>query len=334
MGLIEEGLTAFFRALLGGVYSEIKRGYNQRYGHSVKEFKTLEDFSTAFQEDDLAGVNDVIIRKACLSNFAPLYLGYSNTQNEELRLEAKKAKDLYDSLRKDAGIKDNSLFVEAANGETELSQSFRNYATNKKMLFMSLSLARFKPLTENICYAALFKSGKKIEQLTSPITGNPHLEPCIPVFYDLGSFQEIASLSHIDVEISARLMPLPYYWESILRQRGIRAAHNSYCLFLSSRNKDHYAEVIEATTKMILDSWIVFQIPKLRLELPFFFRLEPENLQSRKQMAIEFQGIYNQLKSKNRVRILFYGDYIEPPIKKIQPIFSKERIDQLLHYYD
>lgn len=328
-------LITFFKETLGGAFADIKkdikRKYRQKYGYQIAEFNSFHDFYASFQNADMPGVRDVLIKKACLSNFAPLCLRYDDIDelNYRTKKAASEAKILYDSLLVDEGITDNSLFIKVANGKARLSEKFLDYTNNKKMGFMNLSLARFKPLTENICYAALFESGPMIRQYTSPISGAPHIEPCMPVFYDANRFQELTSMSHIDVEISAKLMPLPYDWEKILRSREVQIPSSAYCLVISPNNDNYYAEITEATTRMNIDQWIVFQLPKLKLDLPFFFRTEPDNLESRKRMASEFAEIYVKLSAKNKVNVLFYSDYVEPPFRIKNPIFNDCIIEKL-----
>jgi hypothetical protein len=79
-----------------------------------------------------------------------------------------------------------------------------------------------------------------------------------------------------------------------------------------------------------LDSWVVFSIPKLKLELPYFYRFDPNNSVSIRNMEKAFQKTYDQLCSYENVDILFYGDYVRPPIKEVTPIYSMKEIQTLI----
>jgi hypothetical protein len=238
--LLEEGLKGFFSGVLGkairAIKSSLSNRWERKYGSlEVFEFENFRELRTALSNLEIEGIADVRIKNACLSNFAPLYLFYSKyigRLNEQLEEEAQRARTLYESLKKREGIKDNSLFMKAVKGEAKIDAAFRKYAVDKKRTFMNLSLARFEPLTENICYSAVFESETKLHQYTSPITQDVHLEPCIPLFYEISSPRGVEKQTYIDVEIHAKIMPLPSIWSSLLEERGIRILGRPYCLFV------------------------------------------------------------------------------------------------------
>lgn len=332
-----DGLKWFFSELLGGalreIGSELKTKIERRTGtRQLFEYSDFKDMLGAFSKNEIEGTADVKIKKACLSNFAPLYLcfpGNISKLNERVQDEAEKARALYDSLKKRNRINDDSLFIKAVQGEARIDKRFREYVEGKKFKFLGLSLARFGPLTENICYSAVFESGKELKQYTAPLKKDANLEPYVPLFYDTTSPRVVERLPYIDVEIYGKVMRLPFQWEDLLRKRGIQIADRPYCMYVPS-NKPYHIDIVGLQTFMSFDSWIVFSVPKLKLELPWYCRFDPNNEQSRQIVSETFTEIYNDLNSKQHTDVLFYSDYLQPFVSNVLPTFNGESIKKLL----
>jgi hypothetical protein len=337
MSIISEGLRWFFKELLGDSLHELslalKHKWEQKTGvREVFKFRDFNDLTKALASNEIEGVADIQIKSVCLSNFAPLYLCYPDTfenLNARIRQEVGQAKALYDSLKKRHKIEGDSLFLKAAKGEIKIDSLFREYVKGKKLRFLNLSLARFEPLTENICYSALFEAGKELKQHTAPLKADTHLEPYVPLFYDTTFPRGIERLSYVDVEIYGKIMPLPFHWENLLRNRGVQVVDHPYCIYLPNY-EPYYVDIRGLQTSMSLDSWIVFSLPKLKLELPWYCRFEPTSEQSRRTVSKTFTDIYNELLSTQSVKVLFYSDYVQPFVNNVLPVFNDRKIKNLL----
>jgi hypothetical protein len=296
------------------------------------EYSNFQDMSKAFSKSEIEGTADVKIKNVCLSNFAPLYLCYPenvNKLNKRIQNEADQAKALYESLKKENRVNDDSLFIKAVHGEARIDKRFREYVEGKKFKFLGLSLARFEPLTENIRYSAMFESGKEIKQHTAPLERNAHLEPYVPLFYDTTSPREVGGLPYSDVEVYGKVMRLPFQWEELLCKRGVQIAGSPYCVSVPC-TKPYHIDILGLQTVMSLDSWIVFSVPKLKLELPWYCRFDPNDEQSRKIVSKTFTNIYKDLSSKHDTDVIFYSDYEQPFVRNISPTFNNASIKRLL----
>jgi len=338
VNFIDEGLKWFFRTFLGQTLDEIgsvlKYKWECKTGiRQVFEYSDFNDLAQGLYRNEIEGIADIKIENVCLSNFAPIYLCYPGQNyaslNAWIRNEAKQARTLYDFLKERDEIKDDSLFMRAIKGRAKIDTLFREYVEDKKFRFLNFSLARFAPLTQRICYSAIFESGKELKQHTAPLETDAHLEPYVPLFYDTTLPRGVEHLSYIDVEVYGKVMPLPIMWAELLRKRGIQIEHSPYCIYVPC-SKPYYIDIKGLQTFMSLDSWIVFSVPELNLELPWYCRFDPNSEQSRQVVTETFTGIYQELLSNKSTNILFYSDYVQPFVRNISPIFNRRTIKKLL----
>lgn len=168
MDFVSEGVKTFFHYFIGGIKRQIDDWWDRKTGEKLPdlEFNNLEDLVKAIENKEIAGEQTVKIENVCVSNFAPLYLCYQDSYkeiNRTIQEDASKAADLYNSLKEKHGLDDSiSLFLEAAKGRIRIDSMFRQYVYDKKFRFLGLSLARFAPITEKMCYGALFNAGKQL----------------------------------------------------------------------------------------------------------------------------------------------------------------------------
>lgn len=334
MSFIEEGIKTFFSWILREVKQRIDHWWEVKSGEREPclEVNSLEELINAIRREEIVGERDVKIRNVCLSNFAPLYLCYRETFEEierKIRIEATKAAELYDSLRSKYKIPDSvSLFIEAAKGKIEIDSLFREYADAKKFRFLGLSLARFGPLTEKLCYGSLFHAGGTLKNHTAPLLGDVHLEPFVPIFYD-PAIPTLQFHSYVDAEALGIAMTLPSSWADILERRGVHVYQRPYCIYVPNR-KPYYIRPTALETWMSLDAWINFNVKRNDLNLPFFHRFEPTDENSRQMVCRGFEGIYDKLSSISATDITFYSDYVQPFIKKVRPILDMEVLRRLI----
>lgn len=336
MGYIEDCVVRFFSLFLGGAKRRIDDWWAVKTAERLPllEFDDIEELITAFKQGEIVGEQDIKINYVCVSNFAPLYLCFEETFEEierTIKDEAEKAAELYTQLRKKHEVPDSvSLFVEAAKGEIEVGSLFREYVDTKKLRLLGLSLARFGPITEELCYGALFKAGERLKNHTAPLRNDVNLEPFVPIFYDPSiSGAAIKATSYIDAEVLGRVFPLPTDWMEILKRRGVQVLERPYCVYVP--NKEPYC--INHTgleTWMSLDAWISFNLPREDLSLPFFHRFEPNDDSSRKMVCNRFTDVYNQIRSTTTTKVTFYSDYVQPFIKKVKPTLDIETLSRLI----
>jgi len=336
MDFIEYGVMGFFSSVLREVWRRIDNWVAVKTAEKrpLLEFDDIEGLITALRRGEIEGEQDVKIKYVCVSNFAPLYLCFEETFKEiegTIKNEAEKAAKLYENLRQEHRVPDSvSLFIEAAKGKIQIDSMFREYAATKKLRFLGLSLARFGPITNELCYGALFKAGERLKNHTAPLTNDVNLEPFVPIFYDPSiSGAAIKATSYIDAEVIGRVFPLPADWMEILQRRGVQVLQQPYCVYVPNK-KPYFIKHTGLETWMSLDAWISFNIPKKKLNLPFFHRFEPNDDSSRQMVCNEFTEVYNQLKSTSATRVTFYSDYVRPFIKKVKPVLDMETLSRLI----
>lgn len=335
MGLVIDGIQSFFSWFLGGAKRRLDRWWDIKTGERepLLEVANLEELISAIRNNEIIGERDVKIRNVCVSNFAPLYLCYEETFAEiekAIKTEAKKAMELYDYLRKRHQVPDSvSLFVEVAKGKISIDSLFREYADVKKLRFLGLSLARFGPISEELCYGAIFQAGGRLKNHTAPLADDVNLESFVPIFYDPSIPGTIQANSYIDAEVLGRAIPLPWKWIDLLKRRGVQALQRPYCLYVPNK-KPYYIEKTGLITWMSLDAWINFYVPRKNLNLPFFHRFEPTDNNSRQMVCSGFGAIYDQLKSLSTTDVTFYSDYIQPFIKNVKPVLDMETLRNIV----
>lgn len=337
MNLIEVGLELFFGQVLNlalrGIYHILERRWERRYGpRECLEFKRFADLVDMLKDRDIEGYPDIKVNKACLSNFAPLYLCHSedftNLQTY-LAEEVEKSKQIYDELSEKYGIPQNSsLFLRAIRQKTiRLDNLFRDFVETKKLRFLGMSLARFAPLTKDVRYSALFESGRHLQHQVSPSKAS--FEPFVPVFYDVETPRGVEVFPYVDVELQGKLLPLPEDWKNLLQSRGVQVRGNPYCIYVP--NKDPYfIDAIALETSMSMDAWVAFYLPSLHLELPWYIEFEPTSDQSRRRVVSFFAHIHQSLVKYQKTQVLFYNDYVQPYLRDITPTFDTAQIRRLI----
>lgn len=335
MSFIEDGIREFFSWFLGGVKRRIDNWWAVKTAEKLPllEFEGIEELITALRNGEIIGEQDIKIKHVCVSNFAPLYLCFRETFRkieETIKNEADKAKELYEHLRQKHEVSDSvSLFVEAAKGKIKIGSLFREYADSKKFRFLGLSLARFGPITKELCYGALFKAGDRLKNHTAPLADDVNLETFVPIFYDSSISGAIQATSYIDAEVTGRMFPLPNDWKEILKRGGVQVFQRPYCVYVPNK-EPYYIKHTGLETWMSMDAWINFNIRKKNLNLPFFHRFEPTDDNSRQMVCDEFTKLYNQLESISATRVTFYSDYVQPFIKEVKPVLDMETLSRLI----
>lgn len=335
MDFIHDGIKTFFSLFIRGAKRRVDEWWAKKIGEKLPtlEFDNVDGLIIALQNGEIIGEQNVKIKDVCVSNYAPLYLCYEETFREierNIRFEAAKAAELYKSLRDKHKLQDSvSLFIEAAKGRIKIDSMFREYADAKKFRFLGLSLARFGPITKQLCYGALFKAGQRLENHTAPLTDDVNLEPFVPIFYDPSISGVIQSTSYVDAEVMATVFPLPTDWTEILRRRGVQVFQRPYCLYVPNK-KPYYIDKKGLETWMSLDAWISFNLPEKNLNLPFFHRFEPTDDNSRQMVCDGFEAIYSQLNTISTTVITFYSDYVRPFVRKVKPVLDMETLRRLM----